>query len=79
MADELPALFEGRPSDFMSRVATAVHGADRKSTHDDPDKAGMANRSDSGPDIAGKPAGSEPETAIGNALSRAMKRLRGQG
>ncbi|MBT3808287.1 MAG: aminoacyl-tRNA hydrolase [Rhodospirillaceae bacterium] len=75
VAIELPALFEGRASDFMSRVAMAVHGAAQGDTQKETTPAGKA----AAPNSAAAPAASsEPDTAMGNALSRAMNRLRGR-
>lgn len=75
VADELPALFEGRASDFMSRVAMAVHGASQADTKNETAADEKAATSDS---AAAPAASSEPDTAMGNALSRAMNRLRGR-
>ena len=75
VAVELPALFEGRASDFMSRVAMAIQGAAQGSTKKETAPAGKAATPKS---AAAPAASSEPETAMGNALSRAMNRLRGR-
>ncbi len=72
VADELPALFEGRASDFMSRVAMAVHG------QDEPAQQTSAKSKTDKKAAAVPTAPSEPDTAVGNALSRAMNRLRGR-
>ena len=82
VADELPTLFEDRASDFMSRVAMAVQGAVQSDTKPAPQKAGAtenrANNTANAKATAAPKAPSEPETAVGNALSRAMNRLRGR-
>tara|TARA_A100001037_G_scaffold306072_1_gene349014 strand:- start:466 stop:1101 length:636 start_codon:yes stop_codon:yes gene_type:complete len=69
VAEQLPALFEGRASDFMSRVAMAVQG-DTDTTAQEP-RPNPARRAHETSDTG-------PETALGNALSRAMDRLRGR-
>ena len=74
VADELPALFEDRASDFMSRVAMAVHGEAEKP----PGKPKPANKENNTNATATPAAPSEPDTAVGNALSRAMNRIRGR-
>ncbi|MEP4379884.1 MAG: aminoacyl-tRNA hydrolase [Alphaproteobacteria bacterium] len=82
VAEELPALFEDRASDFMSRVAMAVQGSAPKDASRAPGKTTAANSTAGGATntkaAAAPAAPSEPETAIGNALSRAMNRLRGR-
>jgi len=82
VAAELPALFEGRASDFMSRVTMAVQGAaDQEPRGDKPghDRPTAKNTPTNEAGRAAEPAPtSEPETALGNALSRAMNRLRGR-
>jgi len=78
VADELPALFEDRASDFMSRVAMAVQGADKGETKQATDKSAPAKNTTNTKASAAPVAPSEPETAVGNALSRAMNRLRGR-
>jgi PTH1 family peptidyl-tRNA hydrolase len=74
VADELPALLDGRASDFMSRVAQAVNPP-----HDSA-KAAPADQSHTlsagTPAPAAKDAG--PETAMRNALARAMNKLKGR-
>ncbi|MBO6783137.1 MAG: aminoacyl-tRNA hydrolase [Alphaproteobacteria bacterium] len=73
VAEELPALLDGAASDFMSRVSMAVQGA--------PDENGNApDRQPKGP--SAPPAGSNKdtrETALGEALARAMDKLKGRG
>lgn len=73
VADELPALFEGRASDFMSRVAMAVQGGGGE-TPSEP--APSVRHKD--PEPPARAGDTETETAMGNALSRAMNRLRGR-
>ena len=78
VADELPALFEDRASDFMSRVAMAVHGPVQGDTNQAPGKPAPTKNTTNTKAAAEPPAPSEPETAVSNALSRAMNRLRGR-
>ncbi|MGB0570520.1 MAG: aminoacyl-tRNA hydrolase [Alphaproteobacteria bacterium] len=72
VAEELPALFEGRASDFMSRVAMAVHG------ESEPAQPTAAKKKPNTEAAAEPPTPSGPDTALGNALSRAMNRIRGR-
>lgn len=79
VADELPALFENRASDFMSRVAMATQGGTGQNATDQaPAKPGAARTTNDINAAAAPTAPSEPDTAMGNALSRAMNRLRGR-
>ncbi len=86
VANELPALFEDRASDFMSRVSMAVQGDIKGDTNQAPGKPGAtkntakntAGNTTNTKATAAPAAPSEPETAVGNALSRAMNRLRGR-
>ena len=71
VAAELPVLFEGRASDFMSRVAMATHGSPKAAEKHAKEKPAPAKP-------APEPASEEPDTAMGKALSRAMNRLRGR-
>ena len=76
VADEFPLLLEGRVNDFMSRVAMATRGA--PSAPRDAG-AGPARPTEPVPGQTGtKTDDSSAETALGNALSRAMNRLRGR-
>lgn len=75
VAEELPLLLGGQTNDFMSRVAMATRG----------DRGGAAKPRDPdarpGSDHHRSPVTKDEtrnETAIGNALSRAMNRLRGR-
>ena len=74
VADELPALLDGRASDFMSRVAQAVNPP-RDSAKDAP-----ADQSRTPPKGAPAPEtkNTGPETAMGSALARAMNKLKGR-
>lgn len=75
VADELPALLEGRASDFMSRVAQAVSP--------NRDNTGTVPAANSTPS-AGKPQSTPgdqdkaSQTTMGSALSRAMNKLKGR-
>lgn len=69
IAAELPLLFEGRASDFMSRVAMATRPVN-------PDRS--AGTADTPRDAApSPPADTGPGTALGGAFARAVRRLRG--
>ncbi len=78
VADELPALFEGRASDFMSRVAMAVQGTVHGESEPAQPKSAAKKPGNKTKDAGSPPAPSEPDTAVGNALSRAMNRIRGR-
>ncbi len=74
VATELPALLDGRASDFMSRVAKAVtppRESAKTAQYPEPAKStGAAPTSGDGD--------KQSETAMGNALTRAMNRLKGR-
>lgn len=77
VADELPLLLEGKSGDFMSRVSMATQTERR----DGPKKQETGIVQNSVPPKSNTTkTTSEPdsETALGNALSRAMNRLRGR-
>ena len=74
VADELPALLDGRANDFMSRVAQAVNPPRDSAKAAPADQSGTPSAGTPAP--AAKDAG--PETAVGNALVRAMKKLKGR-
>tara|TARA_A100001037_G_scaffold289968_1_gene302288 strand:+ start:324 stop:1049 length:726 start_codon:yes stop_codon:yes gene_type:complete len=76
VADELPALFDGRASDFMNRVAMATQGTREKP--DDESEASRAKLGTAGQTFTAENGPGEPDTAVGSALSRAMNRLRGR-
>jgi hypothetical protein len=62
----------------MSRVAMAVHGPVQGEAEKAPGKPKPANEENNTNATAAPAAPSEPDTAVGNALSRAMNRLRGR-
>jgi PTH1 family peptidyl-tRNA hydrolase len=74
VADELPALLEGRANDFMSRVAQAVNPPRESAKAAPADQS--STPSEGTPALAAKDAG--PETAMRNALARAMNKLKGR-
>lgn len=72
LAKELPLLLSGKTNDFMSRVAMAAQGNNTNKMAETPAPPAETRRDH------GKPADKVDETALGQALSRAMKRLRGR-
>ena len=74
VADELPALLDGQTSDFMSRVAMATQGEQEATV--ETGSAGPRDVPRSGHDAGEQDTN---ETTLGNALSRAMDKLKGRG
>lgn len=74
VATELPALLDGRTSDFMSRVAQAVTPPrESAKAAQDPEPAKSTGAAPTSGD-----GDKQNETAMGNALTRAMNRLKGR-
>lgn len=72
LAAEFPLLLRGETNDFMSRVAMAAQGGNANKQAETPaPPAGGRRENDT-------PTGKVDETALGQALSRAMNRLRGR-
>ncbi|NKB48099.1 MAG: aminoacyl-tRNA hydrolase [Alphaproteobacteria bacterium] len=82
VADALPALLDGRDSDFMSQVTMAVQqatGTGRKSSKkptDDGDDKSTPAKQDTAPAEPAEPA-EESQTSLGAALNRAFSKIRG--
>lgn len=72
VADELPLLLTGKTNDFMSRVAMAAQGERKADKTQAPAEPTGARRE------SGQTSDAAEETALGNALSRAMNKLRGR-
>lgn len=72
LAAELPLLLSGETNDLMSRVAMAAQGGKANKPAETPAPPAEARHEH------GNPAVKADETALGQALSRAMNRLRGR-
>lgn len=72
LATELPLLLSGETNDFMSRVAMAAQGGKTNKPAETPAPPAGDRREDI------PPPDKVDETALGQALSRAMNRLRGR-
>jgi PTH1 family peptidyl-tRNA hydrolase len=75
VADELPLLLDGKPNDFMSRVSMATQG---EKIGGSKSRKTETTQEAAPPKTTKTTTESDSETALGNALSRAMNRLRGR-
>ena len=75
VADELPLLLDGKPNDFMNRVSMATQG---EKIGGSKSRKTETTQEAAPPKTTKTTSESDSETALGNALSRAMNRLRGR-
>ena len=75
VADELPLLLDGKPNDFMNRVSMATQG---EKIGGSKSRETKTTQEAAPPKTTKTTTESDSETALGNALSRAMNRLRGR-